>query len=118
MVEGRRDVVVSDLAVTEVVSFLARRRREGTVTAEAAARLYRAILSDLESGVFLRLELTRETHRQAERFLLSLAVPLRAADALHLTLAVGAGAASALAFDRRLREAVGAVGLSVFPPRL
>jgi predicted nucleic acid-binding protein len=62
------------------------------------------------------VELISATHREAERLLLSIeAVPLRAADALHLALAVGGDAASLMTYDQRLAEAGRAIGLGVFP---
>src|SRR5207245_3342032 len=60
--------------------------------------------------------LTRDVHRRAEHFLLSLPeTPLRAADALHLALATSARAASLASFDARLAAAARAVGLAVYP---
>jgi predicted nucleic acid-binding protein len=113
--QGRRDLLASDLAVTEIISSIARRLRDGAVTADVAARLHRAILADFESGVYLVVDLVRDTHREAERLLLALKeVPLRAADALHLALATRAGAAAVLTFDNRLGEAARAVGLGIF----
>jgi hypothetical protein len=113
---SRRDLMVSDLAVTEIVSALARRRREGAVSPQIAARLQRAILHDLESGVYLRLGLSPAVHRDAERMLFSLeAVPLRAADALHLAIAIAASAASIVTFDRRMIAAALRLGLSPLP---
>ena len=41
--------------------------------------------------------------------------PLRAADALHLALALSARAASMATFDTRLAAAARAVGLTVYP---
>lgn len=41
--------------------------------------------------------------------------PLRAADALHLALALSARAASMAAFDLRFAAAARAVGLAVYP---
>ena len=112
----RGDVLVSDLAVTEIVSSLARRRREGALTAAIAGRLHQAILSHTEKGVYRRVELLPATHRQAERLLLaSESVALRAADALHLALAISGEAASVLTYDRRLAEAAQSLGLVVFP---
>ena len=114
MLGRRRDLVASDLAVTEIVSSIARRRREGTVTAQAAARLRQKILADVDAGVFHRVDITREIHREAERLLLALeTVALRAADALHLALAASAGVASLLTFDQRLASAAIAIGLGV-----
>jgi predicted nucleic acid-binding protein len=66
--------------------------------------------------VYRRVELTREVHRRAEQFLLTLTVtPLRAADALHLALAVSSRAASMASFDARLGVAARAIGLATYP---
>lgn len=116
LVVGRRDALVSDLAVTEIVSSLCRRRREGAVTTHVVDRVRRQILSHLGGGVYGRVELVPEVHRDAERLLTSIdKVPLRAADALHLALALNGGAASVMTFDRRMADAARAAGLSVFP---
>jgi len=115
-VRGRGDLLVSDLSITEIVSSLARRRRQGALTASITARLHRTILSHAEKGLYRRVELLPATHRDAERLLLSVeSVPLRAADALHLALAVSGDAASLLTFDRRLADAARSIGLTVFP---
>src|SRR5450759_3376536 len=66
-VTGRTDVVLSDLSITECVSALARRVREGTAPPEFVSRLYHAILDHLEAGRFERLDFTPEVHREAER---------------------------------------------------
>ncbi len=116
VVEGRGDLVVSDLAVTEVVSALSRRVRQGALTPEAARRTHRTILESLEAAPYQRVELTREVHRRAEHLLVTLTkTPLRAADALHLALALFARAASMASFDPRLAAAARAVGLTVHP---
>jgi predicted nucleic acid-binding protein len=113
---GRHDVVASDLAVTEIVSSLCRRRREGSLTTAVVTRLRRALLGHIEAGVYRRSELIPAAHREAERLLISVgAVPLRALDALHLALALGADAASLVTWDRRLGTAARAVGLGAFP---
>ncbi len=107
---------MSDLAVTEVVSALSRRLRQGALTREVARRLQHAIVGGLDDGVYGRVELTRDVHRRAEHFLLSLTgTPLRAADALHLALATSARAASMASFDVRLGAAARAVGLATYP---
>ena len=116
IVEGRDDILVSDLAVTEIVSATARRLRQGSLPREAARRLQHAILGRLDEGVYHRVELTREVHRRAEHLLLTLEdTPLRAADALHLALAATARAASLASFDARLVVAARAAGLAVYP---
>jgi hypothetical protein len=115
-VEGREDVLVSDLAVTEVASALARRVRQGAITPQVARRVQHVIVGRLDGVVYQRVELTRDVHRRAEHFLLSLTeVPLRAVDALHLALATSARAASMASFDGRLGAAARAVGLTVYP---
>jgi uncharacterized protein len=116
IVEGRDDVLVSDLAVTEIVSAAARRLRQGALTRESVRRLQHAILGRLDDGVYHRVELTREVHRRAEHFLTTMHEPvLRAADALHLALATSARAASLASFDARLAAAARAGGLAVYP---
>jgi len=116
MVQGREDLFVSDLTVTEVACALARRLRQGAGTLETARLMQHAILERLDGGIYHRVELTRDVHRRAERFLLSLIeTPLRAADALHLALATSAHAASLASFDARLGAAARAVGLVTYP---
>lgn len=108
--------MISDLAVTEVVSALSRRIRQGAVTADAARRTYRTIVDSLDAAPYPRVELTRDVHRRAEHLLLTLQeTPLRAADALHLALATSARAASLASFDARLAAAARAIGLAVYP---
>jgi len=115
-VEGRDDLVVSDLAVTEVVSALSRRLRQDALTREIADRVRHAIVGSLDGGVYGRVELTRGVHRRAEHLLLSLTeTPLRAADALHLALATSARAASLASFGTRLAAAARALGLATYP---
>ena len=113
-VEGRDDLLVSDLAVTEVASALSRRLRQGLLTREVVRRVQHAIVGRLDD-VYQRVELTRDVHRRAEHFLLTLTeTPLRAADALHLALATSARAASMASFDVRLVAAARAVGLATY----
>jgi predicted nucleic acid-binding protein len=115
-VMGRDDLLVSDLAVTEVASALSRRVRHGAVAPDVARRVQHAILGRLDERVYQRVDLTRDVHRRAEHFLLSLTeTPLRAADALHLALAASARAASIASFDARLGAAARAIGLATYP---
>jgi uncharacterized protein len=116
VVEGRDDVLVSDLAVTEIVSALARRLRQGALSRDAVGRVHRAVVGRLDSGGYRRIDLTGEAHRRAEHFLVNLlGTPLRAADALHLALATLGGAASLASFDARLAAGARATGLVVYP---
>lgn len=113
---GRRDVVVSDLGLTEVVSALSRRAHEAGIINDAAPRAQREMLNHLERGFYRKVELTPMIHRDAERYLVMLStMPVRAADALHLALAAAASAKTLACFDNRLRQAALEVGLLVFP---
>ena len=116
VINGREDILVSDLAVTEIVSGLSRRVRQGAVAAEKALATHRTIIESLTDAPYQRVELTREVHRHAEHMLLTRRqTPLRAADALHLALAFSGRAVSMASFDARLAAAARAVGLTVYP---
>ena len=110
---GLTDVIVSDLALTEMASALGRRVREQRLSRDSARRLYREA-SKLQAFAH-HAELTPPIHRRAERLMLSLSTPLRALDALHLATALDAEAATIVTFDPRLREAAGLQGLFVAP---
>ncbi len=104
---GRRDILVSDLAVTELTSALTRRVRVGDLDHAHARRVYTGLLRDLTEGQYRWVEVTREVHRQAERLLLTVGrqAGLRAADALHLALADLLGARVLVTFDARMKAA-------------
>ena len=110
---GLTDVIVSDLALTEMASALGRRVRERRLTRDNARRLYREA-SRLHASSH-RAELTPPIHRRAERLMLSLTTPLRALDALHLATALDVEAVTVVTFDPRLRDAAGSQGLFVAP---
>jgi predicted nucleic acid-binding protein len=117
MLDGRSDVILADLAITEVASALARRVREGALPPAQAQRAHRKILATAAEGGFRRVDLLATTHRDAERLLFAhREAPLRAADALHLALALGAGAGTVLTFDRTLARAAVEAGLAAWPP--
>jgi hypothetical protein len=112
LIVGRRDVILSDLAVTELVSALAGRVAEGDLDPAGAQTVYRRIIRDMEEGRFLRAELSSAVHRKAERLLFEVRkkAPLRAADALHLALAGEAGAKRLVTYDRRMHQAATTLG--------
>lgn len=114
---GKIGLMISELAITEVLSATARRKRDGELSAGVANRIRDALLSDADSGAFVRLHLDPAVHREAERLLLmTTAVPLRTLDALHLALAFSGAATHVLTFDRRMREAALLSGLNVVNP--
>ncbi len=113
---GRDDLMISDLGITEIISALARRRREGNLGIEVASRLHGTILDEVGGGMYEVVPLLPPTHREAERLLLALEErPLRAADALHLALAIAAGARSVITFDERLADAARRIGIYAVP---
>ena len=112
----RRDLCLSSLAVTEIVSAAARRRREGHLSSADLARVHAALLDDLADQAFINVDLDSQTHRAAERLLAAAGdTPLRAANALHLALALAVNARTVITFDRRLTAAALGAGLNVFP---
>ncbi|MDP9190222.1 MAG: type II toxin-antitoxin system VapC family toxin [Acidobacteriota bacterium] len=111
---GRRDLMISELSVTEVISAIARRRREGALDVKQAKEIRDALRSDASSGSFRRLDLSPAIHREAERILLSTeSVSLRTLDALHIALALSGEASRVVTFDGRMAQAAGLCGLQV-----
>jgi predicted nucleic acid-binding protein len=118
VLRGRRDLTVSELAVTELMAGFAARRR-GERVKSTAGQLQGAVLEDLESGCFRRVELSPSTHRAAERLALPLADASAggSARALHLALAMTAGVAGIVTFDPALARGAQALGLRALPAR-
>lgn len=110
---GREDVLLSDLALTEMASALGRRAREGLLKPAESRRLHREAARLAASC--RRPELTPNVHRRAERLLLASVNPLRALDALHVALALDADAATLVSYDPRLRAAAVTQGLFAAP---
>jgi predicted nucleic acid-binding protein len=110
---GARGVILSDLALTEMASALGRRTREGVLTRRQAGHLHREALKLIASC--RHVELTPPVHRRAEQLLLSIPMPIRALDALHLATALEAGAATMVTFDLNLRDIAASQGLFVAP---
>lgn len=109
---GRRDLLISELAITEVLSAIARKRREGSLTSALAFEIRDAILADADSGSLCRLDLSPVVHREAERLLLHVeTVGLRTLDALHVALALRGSATYIVTYDARMRAAALNAGL-------
>lgn len=103
---------VSQLTAVELVSALARRHREGSITAEALETLLATSADELGSVVVVQLSET--VLRRAQSLLLR--HPLRAADALQLGSCLELQErlqqpVGFLAFDRRLNEAAAREGV-------
>lgn len=114
--EGRSDLLISELALTEVTSVVGRRCRE-TGDYSSAAVVWGKMLEQARLGKLGIVDLVPAVHREAERLLLRPdGPPLRAADALHLALARSGGAATLACYDQRLRAAASQLGLLLYPP--
>lgn len=117
--DGRRDAVVSDLTVTELVATLSRHEAEGRSPEGVAATIYRELTHHLREQRYRKVDLTPSVHRAAEQALLAApARLLRAGDALHLAMALSVGVHTMVTFDTRLARVAVAAGLSVFPQAL
>ena len=108
--QGRRDLMISELAITEVLSAVARRRREGMITAHQALEIRDAVLADADSGSFHRLDMSPLVHREAQRLLFHI-VALRTLDALHVAAALLGSATHVVTYDARMRAAALHAGL-------
>ena len=104
--QGRRDLMISELAITEVLSAVARRRREGMITPHQALEIRDAVLADADSGSFHRLDMSPVVHREAERLLFQMeSVALRTLDSLHVAAALMGAASHVVTYDARMRAA-------------
>jgi predicted nucleic acid-binding protein len=113
---GRRDLLTSDLAITEFTSAVCRLRREGRLSVDVSTRAYRELGDQIRQGTFQVAEFTPAVHRRAEeRLLATEGIELRASDALHLAAALQSGCTTMITYDRRLAEASRRHGLAVFP---
>ena len=109
---GRRDLLISELTLTELTSAIARRVREGAVDATAAQRIYQQVFRDIRAGEYQLLDMTSATHREAERLLLTLGrhAPIRAGDSLHLAIAALADAHALITYDYQMHALASALG--------
>ena len=113
----RRDLMISELAITEVLSAVARRRREGMLTAHQALEIRDAVLADADSGSLHRLDMSPVVHREAERLLFHVeSVAMRTLDSLHVATALLGSATYVVTYDARLRTAALCAGLKTLDP--
>jgi uncharacterized protein len=111
---GRRDLIISDLAITEVISATARRKRDNLLTVKQASDIRAALLADAQGGSFRRVDLSPAIHREAERISLSAeSTVLRTLDALHIALALCGPADRLITFDLRMADAAALYGLDI-----
>jgi predicted nucleic acid-binding protein len=109
---GRRDILISELTLTELTSAIVRRAREGALEAAVARRIYQQLFRDVRAGEYRLLDLTPATHREAERLLMTIGrhAPIRAGDSLHLAIAALANARALVTYDRQMHAVAVALG--------
>ena len=109
---GRRDLLISELTLTELTSAIARRVREGVIEAASARRIYQQLFRDVRVGEYRLLDITSATHREAERLLLTIGrhAPIRAGESLHLATAALANARALVTYDRQMHAVASALG--------
>ena len=105
-------VVSSDWLLTEFASALAVKTRRGELSPRHAKAAWDEFSSLAQSGVRL-LPLDRDGFSQASELVRSARSPLRAGDALHLAVALQAGARTIATADSRLATGAEACGLNV-----
>lgn len=108
----RRDLLISELSLTELTSAIARRVREGTMPATAGRHIYQQVFRDVREGEYRLLDLTSATHREAERLLLTIGrqAPIRSGDSLHLATAALADARTLITYDRQMLAVASTLG--------
>jgi len=113
---GRRDLTVSELAATELITAFVL-RSQGVRSGPALPRLQSALIEDLDTGMFRRAEMSPRTHRTAERLAIALGgqAPVRSTVILHVALAVSADATVVVTFDPQLADACTRIGMATFP---
>ena len=118
-------VAISLITIPEIASALARRMREGALTAQQGDALFRTFLRDAIS--FTLIDLDQAIAQQAAAFLLTapLRVRLRTLDALHVSSAQwtfararrrGVATGSLVTADRALFDGATWVGLPALNP--
>ena len=101
---------ISPLVELEFASVLARKVRARELAPTAARSALEQFRAHQEEGLYRRLEIGAAHYEQARRWVAAFRPPLRTLDALHLSIAAGAGA-TLLTADKQLARAARALDL-------
>ena len=107
-------VAISDLAVVEMRSLLARRRREKHVDFKLETRVFATFEDDIRRGFLIRHPMPATTAAGAVNLISTLPdVPLRTLDAMHLVIAREIDASTLATADRIMAAGAHEMGFSV-----
>ena len=101
---------ISSLVELEFASVLARKVRARELAPSAARAVLDQFRAHREQGLYRRLDIGEADFAQARRWVEALRLPLRTLDALHLSVATGAGD-TLLTADKQLARAARALHL-------
>jgi predicted nucleic acid-binding protein len=114
-VMAAEEPAVSALAEVEFASALSAKVRARALAPAAVTRISQELRADVARGVFAPLSLARDHFDRAETWLSTWKPRLRALDAPHLAVAMGAGA-TLLTADREQVAAARKLGIALAPP--
>jgi len=100
-----RQPAVSDLAELEVISAIARKIRDRTMSPEDGRKVAAMFLAHLDGGYYTRVPVAREHYRLARDWISRFDIPLSTLDALHLAVSSLAGLRLATADQGLARQA-------------
>lgn len=109
---GTAAPAISDLTEVEFASVVARRLREGTLSAAHGAMVLRTFDTHVAEQSYRRLPFVAETFVEATRLLRSREAPLSTLDALHLAIAASNRELLCTA-DKQLARAAARFGVKV-----
>jgi hypothetical protein len=113
-------IVTARIGLYEARATFRRRETDGTLQPGAAAVLFTKLMQDVAAGLVRIVELDPVVERECGHVLdtcygLTPIVELRTLDVVHLASARAAGETELVATEKRMRDAAGALKLTLFP---
>lgn len=112
--------VISEIGLYEARATFHRKESEGALPNGGAQTLYARLAQDVTTRKVTVIDFGEALEQKYEQILsrcykMKPFIPIRALDAIHLASALSASETEIVATDKRLRDAAGALGLSLFP---